>query len=393
MRTIRHIFKKDSLQQRGGIIFIILLLLIRLLSDLQPIQDEGLGSALFGSVALYLLMGAIAVLVPAVMADPLGNHQAFYRTRPIRTQDIVGAKLLFLLVWIVSPIVLTETIYLSFHSLPIGFILQASTEKVFFIILFGLVIGAAATTHPNIKTAIMTLLAAIPVPFVGAMFWERISELFAISSLSPAKMSRTGWLLLGSFAFLVFASFAYHAAKHPMRRIMRSIPMILVGFGIPLFATSWQSALSSERPNQPGTKSEPKADIPRSNLTVTAYDHGTDPEKIQVQVTAQPSYPRRAGKVVEWTVSEMRLNEDQSRTRSGTFRSPSSQIFYRRTNSSRRGHEIEAIAHLLPKQIRLFHGSTGSGYFQSRASGTMSANRSAQLIDRSTSLTLSLIHI
>ena len=390
MKTIYHIFKKDSLQQRGGIFFFGLILFMRLINDLQAFQGDGLGPGLFGTLTVYLLIGAVIVLISAVMADPLGNHQAFYRTRPIRMREIVGAKVLFLLAWIVIPITVSETIYLASNSMPLEFILFAVLERVLFITLFCLVMGAGITSFPDAKTAVRTVLLCIPVPFIGAMVWNRLSQSLAISSLSPSSTSPIGLLLLGAFALVIFVSFANYAAKHPIRQVTQVLPFLLVGFSFPLFATSWQSGLGATEVINDDSAQPTEAEIRRANIKVSAFDHGIDPEKVQIQVTTSPNTLYQPGTVVEWNVSEMQLKDSQSKTRSNAFRRPSAHVFYRRLNSSHRGKEIEAIASHLPQNIRLSHGSTGSWSNQPTATGSISITRAPGIIDQPVSLNGSL---
>ena len=390
MKTIIHIFKKDSLQQRPGIVFFTLLLLMQLFSNLHPVQEGGVGPALFGTLAFYLLIGAAVIILSAVMADPLGNHQAFYRTRPIRMRDVVGAKVLFLLAWIVLPTVLSESIYLAAHSLPSALILAAAVERLLFITVFGIAIGAGMTAFPNAKSAARTLLLCIPIPFFSAMIWDSVSQSLSLSSLSPSRTSPLGLLLFGVTALVIFAFAASQAAKRPLSKIAVCIPMLLVGCAIPLFATSWQSGLGATRGLDQTLPSHASTSLRRANLTVTAYDHGTDPEKLQVQITARPNVPYVPASITEWAVKEMTLKDSQAKLRSDAFRRPPGRVFQRRTSSSQRGLEIEAIASLLPAGVRLSHGNTGSWASRPTVSGSVSTVRRAETIDQPVSLSGSL---
>ena len=145
MKTIFHIFKKDPRQQRGGLVFWLILLAMRLWNDLQALSAERTGGPSLGGTVIYLIAAAALAFIPAVMSDPLGNRQAFYRTRPFRLRDIIGAKYLFLIAWIIVPACAAETLYLLNQSLPSLFIAASIAERFLYLLVFGTAIGATAT--------------------------------------------------------------------------------------------------------------------------------------------------------------------------------------------------------------------------------------------------------
>jgi hypothetical protein len=199
MKTIFHIFKKDSRQQKGGLVFWFILLAMRLWNDLQPLSAERTGGPILGGIVIYLIAAAALVFIPAVMSDPLGNRQAFYRTRPIRLRDIIGAKFLFLVAWIMGPACVVETVYLLNQSLPSLFIGASIGERLLYLLVFGTAIGATATGFPSTNSAIKHILACLPIPFVGTFFWTEAGSQLSLPGLSPSISSAFGWLFAGLF--------------------------------------------------------------------------------------------------------------------------------------------------------------------------------------------------
>ena len=378
MKTVFHIFKKDSRQQRGGLVFWFILLTIRLWNDLQPLSAERTGGPMLGGIVIYLIAAAALVFIPAVMSDPLGNRQAFYRTRPIRLREIIGAKFLFLVAWIIGPACVVETIYLLNQSLPSLFIVACIGERILYLLVFGIAIGATATGFPSASSATKNVLACLPIPFVGAFFWPWLGSKLNLPGLGPSISSPLGCLLAGVFVASACSLFALRASSRRIDWLPRWLPYAMIAFLIPLFSANWQSNLGTTRPL--AMDAIPDSSIRQSGILVTAFDHANDPSKAQVQLTTKPTATIATGSVVEWAITDLTLKDSLSERLSEGFRRPTGQVFNRRSHSHYRSQDIEAISSMLPPSVQIAHGASGQWPMSQTASGSITTARSPEII-------------
>ncbi|MDA7633609.1 hypothetical protein N8766_05840, partial [bacterium] len=384
MKTIFHIFKKDSRQQRGGLVFWLILLAMRLWNDLQALSAERTGGPSLGGTVIYLIAAAALAFIPAVMSDPLGNRQAFYRTRPFRLRDIIGAKYLFLIAWIIVPACAAETLYLLNQSLPSLFIAASIAERFLYLLVFGTAIGATATGFLSTSSAVKYILACLPMPFIGAFFWPWVGTTLNLPGLGPSISSAIGWLLAGLFVASCCAFSAWRANSLRINWPTRWLSYAIVAFLVPLFSANWQSNLGTTRPLAKDVR--PASSIPQSGLKVTAFDHANNPTKAQVQLTVKPSADIATGSVIEWSITDMTMKDSLSKRLSEGFRRPTGQVFNRRSHSQYRSQDIEAISSLLPPSVQIAHSVTGQWPKQQTASGSITTARSPKIIESLTSI-------
>jgi hypothetical protein len=384
MKTIFHIFKKDSRQQRGGLVFWFILLAMRLWNDLQPLSAERTGGPILGGIVIYLIAAAAFVFIPAVMSDPLGNRQAFYRTRPIRFRDIIGAKFLFLVAWIIGPACVAETVYLLNQSLPSLFIAASIGERFIFLLVFGTAIGATATGFLSTSSAIKHILACLPIAFAGIFLWPWLGGQFNVPGLGQSISSAFGWLFAGIFVASACSFLAWRATSRRTDWFALWLPYAMVAFLVPMFSANWQSNLGTTRPLAKDTL--PPSSIPQSGLHVTAFDHANDPNKAQVQLTAKPTTDVATGSVIEWAITDMTMKDSLSKRLSEGFRRPTGQVFNRRSHSQYRSQDIEAISSLLPPTVQVAHGTSGQWTMNQIASASVATARSPEIIESLTSI-------
>lgn len=353
MKPLLHLFKKDSREQRFGLGIWFVLVTFRLAYDLRPLDPNNAG---FPSVflPLFCLIAAVTlVLIPAITADSLGNHQAFYRTRPIRARDLVGAKILFLLVWIILPACASEALFLAKQSLPLNFFVVALAERFIYLGVFGVAIGAAATAFHSTSSVVRNSLTCLPIILASFLFWPWLAIKWNLPSLGASVTSPVGLLLAGVVIALICSAHAWRAHAHDLRWFSRWAPLGLVAFMAPLFSAQWQSQLGTSKPLE--TIVLTPSVIPDSAMRVSAFAHSNGPDKTQVQVTISPRRERSQGLVSEWSVIDMTVRDPQLKRRSDGFRRPTGKVFHRRSQTGNRGQDIGAIATLLPPEIHIAH--------------------------------------
>ena len=357
---------------------------MHLLNDLRPFNTDGTGGPLLGMLVIYLVGAAALALIPAVMSDSLGNHQAFYRTRPIRLREIVTAKILFLFIWIVIPACMTETVYLVYHSLPASFIAAAIGERFLYLVVFGVAIGAAATSFPSTNAALKNYLSCVPIPFAGAYVWAWTGSKLNLPELTPSVASPIGLLFMGLTIAIGCSLYVWRATSRSDAWFYRWLPIAGLAFIVPLFSANWQSNLGGTKPHNPIALDT--VSISPTGMKVTAFDHSADPAKAQVQISLSPTSVVDPGSVVEWAITDMTLKDSLSRRQSEGFRRPTGRIFNRRSHSSNRGQDIEAITSFLPRNVRFAHNPGGNWSLSQTVTASLATVRSPMTTDEPTHL-------
>src|SRR5204863_8636956 len=113
MRQVLHIFRKDVRMLWPAIAATIALSVVSAWAAARGIED---GASVVAPV--FLLLSWLYLVYRAVHQErPAGDHE-FWMTRPYDWRAVVGAKALFVVVWIAIPFFLHDLAVLSGRGLP-----------------------------------------------------------------------------------------------------------------------------------------------------------------------------------------------------------------------------------------------------------------------------------
>ena len=184
MSQILNIFRKDTRRFWPEIVLsVVITAAFALLYPFQwqpqtgeRIRDLRNLAAILGGlvpVSWWLLIGRV------VHAETLVGDRQFWITRPYEWKKLLGAKVLFLLVWLYLPFLAAQSLLLveaGFH--PLGYIPGLLFELLLATGILVLPLFAVATVTANFARLTLTLLGALMV-FLGAAFaasfWDRSS--------------------------------------------------------------------------------------------------------------------------------------------------------------------------------------------------------------------------
>ncbi len=382
MKTILHLFKKDTAQQLGSLVFWALLLLLRLWIDTRAITPSGEGAPLGMSpmLSIFLVGAAFLVWIPCVMADPLGNHETFYRTRPLRHRDILWGKLFFLTAWITLPLMATEALYLLHAAAPASIVVAAMGERFLFTTLFGLAIGAHVTGFRHASDWVKTILAAIPAIWLGNFLLGLLAGSTSIAMLRPTATTGYGLLALAGVWALAAGFYAKRAARVQDRWPRRYALSLFLVTLVPLSSLQWQARLGAIQGHGPQPTDIPSLDP--DSIQVQTHQNSNDPQKLQVQVTVQPDGNYDTANVTEWQILNPRLTSESGPIPNHTPGFPPTQVFGFRTHSDARNRDIEAIASLVDEDMQIVIPTHGQWPAGRRAQSSLTTSRTTEVTEQ-----------
>jgi hypothetical protein len=213
MREALHIFMKDSRQQRVPIAVVLLwtalfvgvnVFALNLQSVPAPASPYG-GVLLLARIAPFVLcLGLAYVLVNAVHADALFGDTQFWLTRPYSRRGLVGAKLLFVLAYVATPLAVAQAAIPLMVGLPLDTSLMTSwiTSQLLMLIVVILPLLAVVSTTASIGWVVASVIPIV-VAFsffvtksqeLGPLGWVRHS---AAAIVGPAVAVIVLWLQYG----------------------------------------------------------------------------------------------------------------------------------------------------------------------------------------------------
>lgn len=222
MQIILHQLKRELSAQRGLLIAWSSLMVIQMLFGLT-----GLGGAFYGSHAspmtsqILMLLGATSavgiVLLPAAIAliDPPTDESAHWRALPILPGQLLGAKLLAILVGVALPTILTQTLALVFigaASWSWHVILDSASNLPAWM-LVGFAFGAIAGNWKGFAVGLATLLvgnamlAFVVNTWTGSHITSNTPVALLLFEKGIENFFSNNMLLLGSAAAVILRYF------------------------------------------------------------------------------------------------------------------------------------------------------------------------------------------
>jgi len=205
MRLIVHHLRKDVRQHRGLLIVWFVVLALDLGLNLGMLGGEatgpgesGPGMSMVFSMWTMLFLYAMLVTIPVqvMLADSPGRLDRFTATRPVSSRQLLGAKALFVVLFVVVPPALQEGVYLGASGVAAKYILAACVERIVLIVPIAVLSAGFAALWSHEK-------ACYPAA-VGVLLWcVACSGVFEIGArgagwrLARQSVSDFGMLISG----------------------------------------------------------------------------------------------------------------------------------------------------------------------------------------------------
>ena len=179
MKQTIHIFLKDTRYLRIEIGVFVLLAAI----------FAWVGGRLAGS-ELLLEAGAIYLIARVVHADPIPGDCQFWLTRPYDRMSLAGAKLLFIVAFVCTPICVAQIAMLLARGFPLlSGIPGLLWSQVVIFFVSALLIAALAATTSNTLIVILALLLLGAATLIGEIFYP-----VATNTRLPYRPSGPDWI-------------------------------------------------------------------------------------------------------------------------------------------------------------------------------------------------------
>lgn len=160
-----HIFKKDARYLWREICLVLTLTLIFALTNPWWI-------------ATLVLAAASFLIARLVHAEAIPGDRQFWITRPYRWRSLLGAKLLFMFLFINLPISLAQLLMVTSHGFPLAWCLPGLLWSLVLLVLIGsLPLVALATMTPGIVAFIFPTLVLVTTWLSTALFWPGKTQL------------------------------------------------------------------------------------------------------------------------------------------------------------------------------------------------------------------------
>jgi len=186
MRQVLHIFKKDVRCFRYEILVILSMtaLFAVLGGHSQPVVtqfSQGIDE-LNVLYRLFLPVGWWYLIAAVIHEEALPGHQQFWLTRPYARTSLLGAKLLFIVVFVNLPVLLADCVIISTQGFPAsGYLPNLLCRQILFSTLWLLPLVALATVTNRLRqffTALLTIAVLFFILFyalgMGTLFyWGR----------------------------------------------------------------------------------------------------------------------------------------------------------------------------------------------------------------------------
>src|SRR3954451_590492 len=153
MRQTLHLFKKDVLYLRYELCLMLALTVICTLS--HQWWTQGL-----------LLVAAMYLIERVVHAEPIPGENQFWITRPYGRSNLIGSKILFIVVFVNLPIFLIQAlIVFSAGFEPRAVVAGLIWSQIYFLLLFSLPVAALASITRGILPFILSVIVVITATF------------------------------------------------------------------------------------------------------------------------------------------------------------------------------------------------------------------------------------
>jgi len=277
MRQALHIFRKDVRQFWPQIVLVVMITAMFAYADIEswpivpdasesarisaifPFADNarplinpdagsftaGIGAVSFGDNVSMLsdlvVLAWCCLIALVVLAEPIPGDRQFWLTRPYDRRSLWGAKTLFVLTFIMLPMLVAQAVIVASDGLPVAANLSGLLwEQVLFAAVIALPAMALATLTKRMTQFVFLLfLGAFAAGGLAFLFLIPILPLVPPWYLQGHRMGSLNWLpdLVG-FAAITATAFAIMFLQFMRRRTSRSLVLAAAG-AIAAFAVFW----------------------------------------------------------------------------------------------------------------------------------------------------------
>jgi hypothetical protein len=224
---IWHIFKKDLKLLWSFCLAAAILqcAIVAVHLKLGVFEEQPVFSSLLLLLESVLYFGAAVLIATLIHEDAIVGTRQDWLVRPIRRRDLLGAKLLFLLMAMQLPLLLAAIIggMVSGFSIPVSFS-EALSQNLYFFVGFTLPIFAFVSLTGSIAEALGAAVILVVAYILGA---EALILPMSGSPLGPTSNTGVGWIpLTWRFAIFFAAAIAILVMQY-FRRATRASRLVL----------------------------------------------------------------------------------------------------------------------------------------------------------------------
>jgi hypothetical protein len=224
---IWHIFKKDFklLWPFGLAAAILQCAIVAVHLKLGLFEEQPVFSSLLLLLESVLYFGAAVLIATLVHEDAIVGSRQDWLVRPIRRHDLLGAKLLFLLLAMQVPLLLAASIggIANGFSFPVSFS-EALSQNVYFLIGFTLPIFAFVSLAESTAEALGAAVVLVVAYILGT---EALILPISGSPLGPTSVTGVAWIPLAwRFAAYLVAALTILVLQY-FRRATRASRLVL----------------------------------------------------------------------------------------------------------------------------------------------------------------------
>lgn len=235
LRQALHIFRKDVYYLRHEITLVLLVALAFALMHTPAMHAQN-NSWL---AELALVATSVFLIGRLVLAEAIPGDQQFWITRPYRWQSLLGAKFLFIAIFVNLPVLLAHLFILAIDGFPLVQSLPGLLwEQVLLFIFLSLAFAAIATLNSGMAAFIFSQLIVLAA---AAGIWEMLP-------LSGPSLGGVAWVResIASVALLAAGLPVIFLQYKTRNTVMsRSVAIGGIAIGAVLFAAlPWRLALA-----------------------------------------------------------------------------------------------------------------------------------------------------
>ncbi|HTW63699.1 MAG TPA: hypothetical protein VME17_03745 [Bryobacteraceae bacterium] len=246
MRQTLHIFRKDVRYLRHEIALVVLIALVFAALHARASNSDDLWWA-----ELALVVAAAFLIGRLILAETIPGDRQFWITRPYRWRSLLGAKLLFIVVFVNLPVLLAHVFILIVDRFPIVSNLPGLLWSQWMLFAFvALPFAALATLSSSMAAFIFAQLIVLAIGFgvweifvpnataqLGSVVWVRYSAALLVLAAAVIsviviqyKSRRTFFSRACAMGGLLIAALAFLAMPWPLAlavqsRLSRQLPL------------------------------------------------------------------------------------------------------------------------------------------------------------------------
>ncbi len=182
------------------------------------------GDSNFWATAVLVVGWLLFLLIPAllVLANSPAKTDSFLDTRPMSKRDLYGAKVLFIVLLIVLPMVLQEMVYLRGSGLAAGWVVHGMLERVMWILPWlGLSMGFTALWRNGREWT-----AALVTALAGVAVFSTVANFIPNSGMGMGSSSRPVMFLYVTAGLVLMLAALNHRFRWSV--VKRAVGLVLI---------------------------------------------------------------------------------------------------------------------------------------------------------------------